>query len=97
MRPAHSAREIKICGSGRGDLAGRFNEARAFSAGNRVLDELVVVVDRASMRPAHSAREIWNDQEDRDFVDVASMRPAHSAREIPCLTCCSARQRQALQ
>ena len=37
MRPAHSAREILYphCKSGWTNL--RFNEARAFSAGNRVL------------------------------------------------------------
>ena len=58
MRPAHSAREIgheACCSKNRFE---RFNEARAFSAGNLAVQRDSRRVVQASMRPAHSAREI---------------------------------------
>ena len=60
-----------------------FNEARAFSAGNLGLGGIRGArIAHASMRPAHSAREIQEGASLLDGGDAASMRPAHSAREI---------------
>ena len=107
MRPAHSAREIYrsfgVPRAGRlrfnearafsaGNQFNRymrweplrgFNEARAFSAGNRPTSQASRCrTTCASMRPAHSAREIRAVADMRASVCPASMRPAHSAREI---------------
>ena len=59
-----------------------FNEARAFSAGNLHADTADQPRAMASMRPAHSAREIVPTAERVRRWEFASMRPAHSAREI---------------
>ena len=59
-----------------------FNEARAFSAGNPCCAAAGLARRVASMRPAHSAREIPKEDKEKVEVKDASMRPAHSAREI---------------
>ena len=59
-----------------------FNEARAFSAGNQFSSSSESTVYIASMRPAHSAREILDEIQPESRNARASMRPAHSAREI---------------
>ena len=58
MRPAHSAREIEVAPCRVLRPPYRFNEARAFSAGNPGVHLADARGHAASMRPAHSAREI---------------------------------------
>ena len=60
-----------------------FNEARAFCAGNsRMGRRRGDDGRRASMRPAHFAREIAGATATIRALRLASMRPAHFAREI---------------
>ena len=83
MRPAHFAREIRFGPHRRWSNQRRFNEARAFCAGNyRWAQGGGLVRDQASMRPAHFAREIRGDAPADTAHRRAPMRPAHFAREI---------------
>ena len=83
MRPAHSAREISAAELHARAGGNRFNEARAFSAGNHRQSVGISDIEwgfneaRAfsAGNPAPVARKCA-------LLIDASMRPAHSAREI---------------
>ena len=60
----------------------RFNEARAQCAGSWRPGAAARRGREASMRPAHSAREVGHQLAHHGAVAHASMRPAHSAREV---------------